>query len=89
MKIEAKKNIFDIDANLSFKFTDSKQPEYQIKEMYMISPLVPVYNENEEYGFGLTNFDGLPNNRNIVADQHYEKSTSKQYYTSGNVSVGG
>ncbi|MDD4416836.1 MAG: TonB-dependent receptor [Proteiniphilum sp.] len=88
MKIEAKKNIFDIDANLSFKFTDSKQPEYQIKEMYMISPLVPVYNENEEYGFGLTNFDGLPNNRNIVADQHYEKSTSKQYYTSGNVSVG-
>ncbi len=55
----------------------------------MISPLVPVYNENEEYGFGLTNFDGLPNNRNIVADQHYEKSTSKQYYTSGNVSVGG
>lgn len=88
MKIQAKKNIFDIDANLSFKFTDSKQPEYQIKEMYMISPLVPVYNENEEYGFGLTNFDGLPNNRNIVADQHYEKSTSKQYYTSGNVSVG-
>lgn len=88
MKIQAKKNIFDIDANLSFKFTDSKQPEYQIKEMYMISPLVPIYNENEEYGFGLTNFDGLPNNRNIVADQHYEKSTSKQYYTSGNVSVG-
>ncbi|MEA5043331.1 MAG: TonB-dependent receptor [Petrimonas sp.] len=88
MKVQARKNIFDIDANLSFKFTDSKQPEYQIKEVYMISPLVPIYNENEKYGYGLTNFDGLPNNRNVMADQHYENSTNKQYYTSGNVSVG-
>lgn len=88
MKVQARKNIFDIDANLSFKFTDSKQPEYQIKEVYMISPLVPIYNKNEKYGYGLTNFDGLPNNRNVMADQHYENSTNKQYYTSGNVSVG-
>lgn len=44
----------------------------------MISPLVPIYNEKEEYGFGLTNFDQLPNNRNVMADHHYEKSTDKK-----------
>lgn len=88
MKVYAKKYIFDIDANVSIKITDSKQPEYQIKELYMITPLVPIYDENEKYGFGLTNFDGLPNNRNVVADQHYEKSTDKRYYTTGNISLG-
>lgn len=88
VKINAKKYIFDVDANMSFKYTDSKQPQYQIKEMYMISPLVPIYNDKEQYGFGLTNFDSLPNNRNVVADEHYRKSTNEQYYTTANISVG-
>lgn len=88
LKLHMSKYIFDIDANMAFKFTDSKQPEYSLKEMYMISPLVPIYNENEKYGFGLTNFDKIPNNRNVMADQHYEKSTDKKYHTSANISLG-
>ena len=87
IKVRATKYIFDIDASLAFRYTDSKQPEYQLKEMYMISPLVPIYNANEEYGFGLTNFDGLPNNRNVMADQYYEKSTNKRYNTTGNIAL--
>lgn len=86
-KIRMSKYIFDFDANLAFKFTDSKQPEYQIKEMYMISPLVPIYDETREYGFGLTDFDGIPNNRNVMADQHYEKSTDKKYHTTANIAL--
>lgn len=87
MKLNASKYIFDIDANLSFKYTNSKQPVYALKEMYMISPLVPIYNENEKYGYGLTNFDGLPNNRNIMADYNYEKQSDKKYHTDGNISL--
>lgn len=87
LKLHMSKYIFDFDANMAFKFTDSKQPEYSLKEMYMISPLVPIYNENEKYGFGLTNFDKLPNNRNVMADQYYEKSTDKKYHTSANISL--
>ncbi len=87
LKLHMSKYIFDVDANMAFKFTDSKQPEYQIKEMYMISPLVPIYNEKEEYGFGLTNFDQLPNNRNVMADHHYEKSTDKKYHTTANIAL--
>lgn len=86
-KIRMNKYIFDIDANVAFRFTDSKQPEYQIKEMYMISPLVPIYDTTREYGFGLTDFDGLPNNRNVMADQHYEKTTDKKYHTTANVAL--
>lgn len=87
MKLHIKKNIFDFDANFNFKYTSSNQPQYSIKEMYMISPLVPIYNENEESGFGLTNFDGLPNNRNVMADHYYQKATDQKYHTSGNISI--
>lgn len=87
LKLHMSKYIFDIESNMAFRFTDNKQPEYQLKEMYMISPLVPIYSENEKYGFGLTNFDNLPNNRNIMADQHYEKTTDKKYHTTANVTL--
>ncbi len=87
MKLHMSKYIFDVDANMAFKYTDSKQPEYSLKEMYMISPLVPIYNENETYGFGLTNFDNLPNNRNVMADQYYENSTDKKYHTTANIAI--
>lgn len=86
-KIRMSKHIFDFDANLAFKFTDNKQPGYSIKEMYMISPLVPIYDAEREYGFGLTDFDGIPNNRNVMADHHYKKETDKKYHTTGNIAI--
>lgn len=86
-KLFMTKYIFDFDANMSFKYTDSKSPQYQIKEMYMISPLVPIYDKNQEYGYGLTDFDDLPNNRNIMADYHYRKRTNKTYHTTANIGL--
>ena len=87
MKLHATKGIIDLDANMDFKYTNSKQPQYSLKETYMISPLVPVYDENEKYGFGLTNFDGLPNNRNVMADAYYKHETDKKYHTSANAAL--
>lgn len=87
MKVNASKYIFDFEANLAFKYTKSEQPQYQIKEMYGISPLVPIYNEDNEYGFGLTNFDGLPNNRNVMADNYYRRSASRYYHTTANAAI--
>lgn len=87
MKLHMKKSIFDFDANFNFKYTNSHQPQYSLKEMYMISPLVPIYNDNEESGFGLTNFDGLPNNRNVMADHYYQTATDQKYHTSGNIAI--
>lgn len=87
-KISMSKYIFDIDANVSLRVTSSKQPQYSLKEMYMMSPLVPIYDENQEYGFGLTNSNGMPNNRNVMADHVNETATDKKYDMNANVSLG-
>ncbi|MFI3321270.1 MAG: TonB-dependent receptor [Rikenellaceae bacterium] len=87
VKLAASKSIFDFDANLAFKMSESQQPQYSLKEMYMISPLVSVYDDSNEYGFGLTNFDGLPNNRNVAADNYYETASTKNYNTSANIAI--
>ena len=86
-KLRLSKYIFDIDANVAFKVTDFKNPQYSLKEMYMISPLVPIYDESREYGYGLTDFDQLPNNRNVMADHHYKDAWSKAYHTTANVGL--
>lgn len=49
-KLYMTKSIFDFDANFAFKYTKGRMPQYSLKEMYMISPLVPIYDENNEYG---------------------------------------
>lgn len=87
MKLHTSKGIIDLDANMDFKYTYSRQPQYSLKETYMISPLVPIYNDKEKYGFGLTNFDGLPNNRNVIADNHYKDDVDKYYHTTANVAL--
>lgn len=88
MKMHMSKYIFDIDANLGFRYTKSKQPQYSLKEMYAISPLVPIYDENEKYGFGLTSSQGLPNNNNVMADHTFRDASTKKFYTNANVAVG-
>lgn len=81
VRVNATKYIFDFEGNMGFKFNKNRQAQYQIKEVYGISPLVPVYNEKEVSGYGLTNFDGLPNNRNVMADNNFRDAASRYYST--------
>lgn len=87
MKVHMTKGIFDIDANLGLRYTNDRQPQYSLKEMYAISPLVPIYDKNEEYGFGLTRGD-MPKNNNVMADHHFQKAETKRFRTTGNISLG-
>lgn len=87
-KISMSKYIFDLDANMSMRVTSSQQPQYSIKEMYMMTPLLPIYDANQEYGFALTDANGLPNNRNVMADYANEKATDKMYDMNANISLG-
>lgn len=87
MKLHMSKYIFDFDANLNFKYTNSKQPQYPLRDLYGVSPLVPIYDDTRESGFGLSDFDGLPSNRNVMADHYYEKAETKDYSTSGNIAI--
>lgn len=87
MKLAVTKHMFDVDANMSFKVTDNKQPQWNLKEMYGISPLVAVYDDTKEYGFGLTDTNGLPSNRNPMADYQYRNKSDKLYNIDANVAV--
>lgn len=87
MKLFVTKNIFDLDANLSFVAKDEKQPQYSLKEVYGISPLIPVYDDTKEYGFGLSDHDNLPSNRNVMADNFYRKASGKTYNVDANAAV--
>lgn len=87
MKLRMTKKIFDFDTNMSLRITDSKNPRYNLKEVYMISPLVPVYDSKEEKGFGLTNFNELPNNNNPMADHAFHTATNKSFEMAANAAI--
>jgi TonB-linked SusC/RagA family outer membrane protein len=76
-RLSFKKSIFDIDAKMAYVGTQSELPVFQLKEVYSISPLVPVYDTNETYGYGLTNKNGLPSYTNPVAEQNFNSRIDK------------
>lgn len=88
MKIKTKKNIFTIDGNMAVTAIKSRRPNFSLKEVYMISPLVPVHDETQEGGFGLTNWGDLPNNVNVIAQDHYVSSWRKKQNIAANIAVG-
>jgi len=83
-RLNLTKGIFNVDANIGFKYSNSDQPRYSLKEMYMLSPLVPIYDDQQPSGYGLTNSDGIPNNRNVMADHNFRDYSNKKYSTTAN-----
>ncbi|MDL2144341.1 TonB-dependent receptor [Flavobacterium tructae] len=75
-RVSFKKSIFDIDGKMAYIGTQNALPNFQLKEVYTMSPLVPVYDDNEQYGYGLTNKNGLPAGTNPVAEEHFRKSNN-------------
>lgn len=86
-RISFKKSIFDVDGKMAFVGTQNALPNFQLREVYAISPLVPVYDANEPYGYGLTNKNGLPTNTNPVAEEHFKKSMDKGQDLTANIAI--
>jgi len=87
MKLSTKKSIFTVEGNMTYTNAKLESPNFSLKEVYMISPLVAVYYAAQPGGFGLTNWGGLPNNVNVVADEHFKTSWSKKQDFAGSGSV--
>lgn len=93
LKVNMHKYIFDFDATLNFKATRNQQPQYSLKEMYSISPLVPVYDESQESGYGLTDMSvdgvkmGFTTNRNVMADNDFIQKKTNGYDITGNIGL--
>ncbi|TDQ77386.1 SusC/RagA family TonB-linked outer membrane protein [Sphingobacterium yanglingense] len=87
MKLSTRKNIFTIEGNMAYTNSKYQGPNFNLKEAYMISPLVPIYDDKQSGGFGLTNWGGIPNNVNVVADEYFKTSWSKNQEFAGNAFV--
>ena len=87
MKVNFKKSIFDVDANINYNVSHDRQPQFSLKEAYMIAPLMPIYDEKEEYGFATTSTWGLPSNRNVMADHHNKNGYTNGQKFTGNISL--
>lgn len=92
-KVNVQKLIFNFDASLALNITQNQQPQYSIKEMYAMAPLVPVFDENQPSGYGLVDMrvNGVrldfPNNRNVMADDHFRHRKTNGYDLMGNIAL--
>ncbi|HBO26581.1 TonB-dependent receptor [Culturomica sp.] len=78
MKINTKKSIFDISANLAYTAKKYNNPDFALSEVYRSSPLTPVLDPTQKYGYGIASTtDGLASTRNPVADAHFRHNKTK------------
>ena len=79
-----KKGKLKINTNINYTETDQEAYKFSLRETYHISPLIPVYDDTKEYGFGYREGD-IPDHRNPVGDDHYRVGNTKLKYFLGNI----
>ncbi len=82
-RIGMKKGILDVDANIAYSGKKTNTPFYSLTESYKISPLIPVYDEESEWGYGMS-YAGMPDHRNPIARQNYRQGSYEQEYITTN-----
>ncbi|MCD2424802.1 TonB-dependent receptor [Niabella pedocola] len=81
---EIKKGILTLENNLLFSNTRSEAYKFDIRDAYFQSPLLPVTDPGEPYGYGLT-VNGLPKFQNPVGYAHYVDGYTKTQYFADNL----
>ncbi|MDD3722211.1 MAG: TonB-dependent receptor [Lutibacter sp.] len=85
--IEINKGKLKINTNLNYSETYQESYKFSIRETYFISPLIPVFDDSKESGYGYRDGD-IPDHRNPIAEDHFLEGYSKLKYFLGNVSIG-
>ncbi|MFR9534293.1 MAG: TonB-dependent receptor [Rikenellaceae bacterium] len=84
------KKIFTLDAKIGFNMKQWSEPYVRLKEVYMMSPLVPVYNDVESEDimeqYGLAGNYGLTGS-NPVAEIENKSQTQTQFTVTPQVSL--
>lgn len=71
-----------------FLYSDIKSTPFQfdLRDAYFQSPLLPVFDPSEPYGYALT-VNGLPKFQNPVGYQHFVEGYTKTQYFSDNLKI--
>jgi TonB-linked SusC/RagA family outer membrane protein len=79
-----KKGRFEFDGNVAYSETKRQDYALSLRETYHISPLIPVYDEEQEYGFGQA-YGDLPAHNNPVGVDYYNQNETKVQFFVGNL----
>ncbi|OSY86836.1 TonB-dependent receptor [Tenacibaculum holothuriorum] len=81
-----KRNKVTLTANINYSETKRNPYKFSLGETFRISPLIPVYDDTKESGFGYR--DGqIGDHRNPVADDHFRQRYTKLRYLLTNFSA--
>lgn len=83
---ELKKGILTVTNNFLYSETRSEAYKFDLTNVYFQSPLLPVYDENEKYGYGLT-VNGLPKFENAIGADHFNENYFKTQYLSEHLKI--
>lgn len=83
---EFTKGILKVGSNIVYTETLSEGAKFNVKDGYFQSPLLPVFDGNEQYGYGLT-VDGLPKFQNPIGADHFLESNSRTKYLAGSINI--
>lgn len=83
---EFNKGILKVGSNIVYTETQSEAAKFNVKDGYFQSPLLPVFDSNEPYGYALT-ADGLPRFQNPVGADHFLDANSKTKYLAGSLNI--
>jgi TonB-linked SusC/RagA family outer membrane protein len=86
-RIDVKKGILDVDVNVFYANTRTEGSKINLKDAYYQSPLLPVYDPSQKYGYALEK-DGLPKFQNPVAADHFYDSYNRTQYFVSNGRIG-
>jgi len=75
-----------INTNLNYSETRREGYKFSLRETYQISPLIPVYDDTKDSGFGYRDGD-LPDHRNPVGEDFYENGYTRLKYFLGSVDL--
>ncbi|MNJ91553.1 Vitamin B12 transporter BtuB [compost metagenome] len=80
------KGILNVSSNIVYTETVSEAAKFDVKDSYFQSPLLPVFDNKEQYGYALT-VDGLPKFQNPIGIDHFRDANSKTKYLAGNAKL--
>jgi TonB-dependent starch-binding outer membrane protein SusC len=80
------KGRLNVDLSASYAENFYEPVKFAIREIYELSPLIPVLDDAAPSGYGISS-DGMPGNKNVVGMDHFnEENTATQYFT-GNLNA--
>lgn len=80
------KGKFSLSTNLSYNETYKEDHKFSIRETYFISPLIPVFDEEKESGYGYRTGE-IPDHRNPIGEDHYIDGYTRLKYFLGSANI--